>query len=67
MIRGAAVLACLLLAACGQKGDLYMPDVARPVVVPANPAPAADAGDEPDDEADRQRQQQGAAGNAAGN
>jgi predicted small lipoprotein YifL len=67
MKRVGAMLACLLLAACGQKGDLYMPDTARPVVVPANPAPATgDAATDQDDD-DQPRQQQGAAGNAAGN
>jgi predicted small lipoprotein YifL len=69
MIRAAALLACLLLAACGQKGDLYMPDEATPVAIPATattPA-SASADDKEQDEAQRQRQQQGAAGNAAGN
>jgi predicted small lipoprotein YifL len=65
MIRAATVLALLLLAACGQKGALYMPDEARPVVLPATPAPAQ--GTEEQDEAERQRQQQEAPGNAAGN
>jgi len=53
-----AVLAALLvmLAACGQKGQLYLPDQAREVVTrPAQtPAPAPEApspqDEEPDDE-----------------
>jgi predicted small lipoprotein YifL len=61
MIRVGAVLACLLLAACGQKGDLYMPEPAQPVVVPATPAsPGASTEPEEQDEQDQQR-------NAAGN
>jgi predicted small lipoprotein YifL len=68
MIRVGAVLACLLLAACGLKGDLYMPDTARPVVVPATAAPATgEAAADEDDDADQTPQQQGAAGNAANN
>lgn len=63
MIRAAAFLACLLLAACGQRGDLYMPAEARPVVVPANPAAAEEGASE---EEDAEGQQQDAAGNAAG-
>jgi len=66
MIRAAVVLACLLLAACGQKGGLYMPDEARPVVVPATPAASATPADAESDDAQRQ-QQQDAADNAAGN
>ena len=69
MIRVAALFACLLLAACGQKGNLYLPDEAKPVVVPATPestpAPATDAANTTDEE--RQRKQQTAPGNAAGN
>jgi predicted small lipoprotein YifL len=77
MKRIAALLACLLLAACGQKGSLYLPDEARPVAVPAtttpSPAPAAtgDAGAAAAataDEEQRRRQQQAAPGNnPAGN
>jgi predicted small lipoprotein YifL len=70
MIRAVAVLACLLLAACGQKGALYLPDAAQPVVVSAPPAAAPASADDPaadQDDADQTRQQQGAAGNAAGN
>jgi len=68
MIRVGALLACLLLAACGQKGDLYMPDTARPVVVPVTPAPATgEAAADDDDDADQAPQQQGAADNAATN
>jgi len=78
MKRTAALLACLLLTACGQKGALYLPDEARPVVPatatanPASPtaspatAPAGDAATT--DEEQRRRQQQAAPGNnAAGN
>lgn len=68
-----ALLACLLLAACGQKGALYLPDESRSTVVPVSPAtgpaatPAPDA--DPTDEQQRQRQQQQAApaNNPAGN
>jgi predicted small lipoprotein YifL len=72
MKRTAALLACLLLAACGQKGALYLPDENRSTVVPAAPAanpataPAADA--DATDEQRRQRQQQAPpANNPAGN
>jgi predicted small lipoprotein YifL len=72
MKRTAALLACLLLAACGQKGALYLPDENRSTVVPASPAaspataPAADA--DATDEQRRQRQQQAPpANNPAGN
>ena len=66
MTRATAVLACLLLAACGQKGNLYMPDEAREVVPVTTSTSAQDADDSQDD-AETQRQQQGAADNAAGN
>lgn len=53
MTRYASLLACLLLAACGQKGALYLPDEARPVTVPPATGAAATGAD--------------AAGNAQGN
>jgi predicted small lipoprotein YifL len=55
MIRATALLACLLLAACGQKGALYIPDAARPVTVPTTPE---DAGQ--DDTQDEDQQQDAA-------
>lgn len=75
MKRATPLFACLLLAACGQKGALYIPDRANPVVVPATPAaspaatPAPAAGTNPTDDEQRQRQQpqQAAPGNNAGN
>jgi predicted small lipoprotein YifL len=65
-----ALLACLLLAACGQKGALYLPDGNRSSVTPATPAasPAtAPASDAETDEQRRQRQQQAAPANTPGN
>jgi predicted small lipoprotein YifL len=73
MIRAAALLACLLLAACGQRGGLYIPDESRPTAVPATPPAAqlpAPAGteDATATEEQRRRQQQAApANNATGN
>ncbi len=72
MIRVAIPLACLLLAACGQRGGLYMPDEGRPTAVPVTPAtaqaPAPAADDEATTDEQRRRQQQAAPGNnAAGN
>ena len=43
-MRAAILLATLLLAACGQAGDLYLPDKApapQSAPAPAAPAPAA--------------------------
>jgi predicted small lipoprotein YifL len=67
MIRAAVPIACLLLAACGQRGGLYIPEESRPTAVPATPA--ATTGDEADTtEEQRRRQQQAApANNATGN
>lgn len=52
-----AALAALLLAACGQKGDLYLPDAEREVVptAPASPqaTPVPDVDDENADGATR--------------
>jgi predicted small lipoprotein YifL len=72
MIRIAIPLACLLLAACGQRGGLYMPDDARPTVVPVTPAtaqPAAPAAEDATttDEQRRRQQQAAPANNAPGN
>jgi predicted small lipoprotein YifL len=72
-IRATAIIACLLLAACGQKGALYIPDRANPVVVPATAAPATGAtpatpaGETTDEERRQQQQPQGAPGNNPGN
>jgi predicted small lipoprotein YifL len=67
-----ALLACLLLAACGQKGALYLPDESRTTITPASPAAspaAAPAAGAETEEQQRQRQQQQAAPapNPAGN
>lgn len=35
-----------MIAACGQKGDLYLPE-SKPAAAPAPPAPAADSAVEP--------------------
>jgi len=76
MKRTTALLACLLLAACGQKGALYLPDESRGTVVPvvpttgpaATPAPDADPTDEQQRQRQQQQQQQAApANNPAGN
>lgn len=73
MKRTTALLACLLLAACGQKGALYLPDESRSTVVPvspaASPATAPTPGADATDQQQRQRQQQQAApaNNPAGN
>jgi predicted small lipoprotein YifL len=74
MIRTTALFACLLLAACGQRGSLYLPDQANPVAVPVTPAPSPagaapnDAGSAASEDEQRQRQQQQAApGNNTGN
>lgn len=55
--RGFAIILICLLAACGQKGDLYMPTEPAPTVSPdmADPAETVDAnpaeqGDEETDE-----------------
>ncbi len=67
-----ALLGCLLLAACGQKGNLYLPDESKPVIVPvqpmaspvppaATPAPANDPAAGTTDDEQRRRQQQQAA------
>jgi predicted small lipoprotein YifL len=54
MLRAAALIACLLLAACGQKGDLYLPSEERDaVIVPVTPA--SSPVEEPADGNDRQR------------
>jgi predicted small lipoprotein YifL len=72
MIRTTALLACLLLAACGQKGALYLPDQANPVAVPATPV-SSPAGAAPlesgavSTEEERRQQQQAAPGNNTGN
>lgn len=60
-LRTTLFVACLLLAACGQRGDLYLPEKSTAVVVPAT----GTAADEDEDAEDRP--QQGTAGNAAGN
>jgi predicted small lipoprotein YifL len=79
MIRKTSIIsclfACLLLAACGQKGALYLPDEARPVTVPASTGTAAtgaDAGADAQGNADadsadaqRRRQQQATPANPA--
>jgi predicted small lipoprotein YifL len=77
MIRKLSVIACLLLAACGQKGALYLPDEARPVNVPPSTGAAAtdaDAGGNAQGNADadadgtdarRRRQQQATPANPA--
>jgi predicted small lipoprotein YifL len=77
MLRKLSVIACLLLAACGQKGALYLPDEARPVNVPPSTgtvATGADAGadaqgnanaDADGTEAQRRRQQQATPANPA--
>jgi predicted small lipoprotein YifL len=62
-----ALLAGLLLAACGQKGDLYLPDEAKAVVVPATTTAAPPAADQPADDADAQRRRQQQAAPATGN
>ncbi len=74
VLRAAALLAGLLLCACGQKGNLYLPDESRPVVVPATPqaspavAPAGAAtGSQDDDEQRRRAQQPAPADDATGN
>jgi predicted small lipoprotein YifL len=72
MIRVAASLACLLLAACGQRGALYLPDESRPTAVPVPPAatqsPAPVAADDESTDEQRRRQQQAApASNAPAN
>jgi predicted small lipoprotein YifL len=70
MIRVAVPLACLLLAACGQRGGLYMPEDSRPTAVPVTPTatPPATADDAATTEEQRRRQQQAApANNATGN
>lgn len=55
----AALLAALLLAGCGQKGPLYLPDKkpaavtpppATPAAVPATPAPAQPTQKKSDDQ-----------------
>lgn len=73
-MRTSLLLACLLLAACGQKGNLYLPDESRPVLVPATPqaspatAPADDAGaTQSDDERRKAAQQAAPANDATGN
>jgi predicted small lipoprotein YifL len=72
MIRVAASLACLLLAACGQRGALYLPDESRPTAVPVapataqSPAPAA-ADDETTDEQSQRQRQAAPANNATAN
>lgn len=71
MIRVAIPLACLLLAACGQRGGLYLPEDSRPTAVPVTPAstpPATSTDDAATTEEQRRRQQQAApANNATGN
>ncbi len=75
MLRVIAPLACLLLAACGQKGNLYLPEDSEAVVAPvqqpvASPVPAATpAGDatQETEEQRRQRQQPAPAGNTGNN
>ena len=67
-----ALLACLLLAACGQKGALYLPDESRTTITPASPVAspaAAPATGTETEEQQRQRQQQqvAPATNPAGN
>ena len=61
MIRVAASLACLLLAACGQRGALYMPEDRRSTAVPVAPAaaqPPVPAGADGTDTTDEQRRRQ---------
>ena len=66
-------LACLLLAACGQKGNLYLPNEARPVNVPAKPqaspvtAPADGTAGQSDAQRKQQQQQTAPAGNTTNN
>jgi predicted small lipoprotein YifL len=74
MFRVIAPLACLLLAACGQKGNLYLPEDREAVAVPAQPAaspvPAAapaGASTEETEEQRRQRQQAAPANNTGNN
>ncbi len=73
MIRVAASLACLLLAACGQRGGLYLPDESRPTAVPVtpavtqSPAPAGTEDTNTTDEQRRRQQQATPANNATGN
>ncbi len=73
MIRVAASLTCLLLAACGQRGGLYLPDESKATAVPATPAATQSTAPAGTDDADateeqRRRQQQAApANNATGN
>ena len=56
VLRIAVLIAGVLLGACGQKGNLYLPDESRPVVVTATPqaspvtAPAGDTTNGQDDE-----------------
>lgn len=61
-------LAAAALTACGQRGDLYLPEPAREAV-PATPAasPAATAASTGDDAAAEERRRREAAGGAAGN
>jgi predicted small lipoprotein YifL len=77
MFRVIAPLACLLLAACGQKGNLYLPEDRESTVVPVQPAmapapaaspapaatPAAGVTTEETEEQRRQRQQAAPANN----
>jgi predicted small lipoprotein YifL len=75
MIRKLPLIACLLLAACGQKGALHLPDEAEPVTVPPSTGAAAgaDAGGtaqgnanaDADIDAQRRRQQQATPANPA--
>lgn len=71
MIRATTLLACLLLAACGQRGALYFPEEARATTVPVTPAatPAAtgDAAETEEQQRQRQQQQQQAAPATPGN
>ncbi len=75
MLRVIAPLACLLLAACGQKGNLYLPEEREAVAVPVQPAaspipaatPADDANTDETEEQRRQRQQAAPASNTGNN
>jgi predicted small lipoprotein YifL len=72
-MRSSLLFACLLLCACGQKGNLYLPDESRPVVVPATPqaspatAPADDTGAQSDEERRKRAQQTAPADDTTGN
>jgi predicted small lipoprotein YifL len=49
MPRAAVCLLALLLCACGQKGNLYLPDEGIEAVPAATPAPATEAPDRTDE------------------